>query len=874
LVNASPSPVFRLILPSVVAMAAMAATAAIAAPGPTLPQGTQAAASASQLPTEAREGVKEEANVALRDAYYQLRHQKLGGGEFNAAAARFQAIQEKSSQQPATLRTGLVWSPLGPQPINNGQTPQNGANRSDCSGRANVILIDGAVAAPRPVYLGTAQGGVWKSIDDGVTWAPITDFLGSLAVGALTLDPGAHTPATATIYLGTGEANGSGDSYAGVGIYKSTDSGATWSGPFGSAQFLGRTISTIGIDRTNTSILIATTASGVFGAGQVQPAIIAPRGIYRSTDSGATWACTTCGAGTDNNRYSGLVQDPVTPATWFAAGWQSGLGAGTLNGGLVKSTDNGLTWTQVAGGASGLPAVSATWGRASIAVAKAPADPMATYYLGNAFTNAGQNPGRIYKSTDGGGTWTQLAAANGYCGGQCFYDQPVWAEPTNPTIVYHGGAGAVASAGNTRSNVRRSTDGGTTFGDIMISADATTAVHSDTHFLVTDPTTPTTLWVASDGGIWRSIDRGTNWQNRNATINSVQFTGVDLHPTNASIAYGGTQDNGTNSGSGTFGWSHSDDGDGGFALIDQTTPANVVHTYFNQTNALIGAAPAFLGTASQPNDYQILVGACSAATCGVLTNNGIPLTDRTLFYAPMHLDRGATDTLYFGTQKLYRSDTFFTAAAAATPTTVIFNALGTGGGQDLTAGGGAISAIETVAAQAPAHGGTHAAILYTGSSDGRVFRSTDTGATFTQVDAPGLYVSDVAVDTTNTTIVYSSLSGFSGSSGLNVRKSTDGGGTWAPSGTGIPNIPVNAIVVDPTDHTHVWAGTDVGVYLSLNSGTTWAPYGTGLPNVAVMDLKAATIPAAAGQIVAATHGRGMWSLTPLTPATLIDFEVE
>lgn len=854
---------------------AMALAAAIGATGALVAQAPSAPA--PRLPDSVREVIKKEGRITLREDYYELRRQKKGGGDFNAAAARAAAMQEKSAQRTANLRTGLIWTPLGPQPILNGQTPQNASNRSDCSGRANAIVIDTGVGMPHPIYLGTAQGGVWKSTDDGVTWSPISDFLGSLAVGSLAIDPTAHTATTATIYLGTGEANGSGDSYAGVGLYKSTDSGATWAGPFGAAQFSARTISSVVLDRNNPNILLATTASGIFGTGATQPAGLPPRGIYRSTDAGLTWACTTCGAGTDSNRYNNVVQDPITATTWYAAGWHSGIGAGTLNGGIIKSVDNGLTWTQVAGGASGLPAAAAAWGRATVTVSTAPADPTATYYLGNSFTNAGQNPGRIYKSVDGGTNWVLMTAANGYCGGQCFYDQPVFAEPGNPMIVYHGGAGAVASAGITRSNIRRSTDGGVTFADIMISADASTAIHSDTHTIFSDPTDAAILWTATDGGVWRSVDRGTNWQNRNANVNTIQFTGVDLHPTIATIAYGGTQDNGTNSGSGSFGWSHSDDGDGGYALIDQTDPNNVVHTYFNQSGGLIAASTALLGTASTPADYTTLVGACSAAFCGITINNGINVADRTLFYAPMALDRGATDTLYFGSHRLYRSSGFFAAAQTAAPTTVIFTGLGTGaGGQDLTGGAGAISAIETFAAQAPAHGGTNAAIIFTGSSDGRVFRSLDTGATFTQVDAPGLFVSDVVINPSNSQIVYSSLSGFSATAGLNVRKSIDGGTTWLPSGIGIPNIPVNALAVDPTDNTRIWAGTDVGVYVSFDSGGNWAPYGTGLPNVAIVDMKAVTIPAGSpsGQIVVATHGRGMWALNGLTPAELIDYSVD
>ena len=119
------------------------------------------------------------------------------------------------------------------------------------------------------------------------------------------------------------------------------------------------------------------------------------------------------------------------------------------------------------------------------------------------------------------------------------------------------------------------------------------------------------------------------------------------------------------------------------------------------------------------------------------------------------------------------------------------------------------------------------------------------------------------------------LAGFSASAGLNVRKSTDGGATWAASGTGIPNIPVNALAVDPTDPTHVWAGTDVGVYLSINSGASWTIWGTGLPNVAVFDIAFQNASPSQRVLRIATHGRGIWERTPLpVPVELQSFEIK
>ncbi|MCG8462775.1 MAG: hypothetical protein MI919_41345, partial [Holophagales bacterium] len=370
------------------------------------------------------------------------------------------------------------------------------------------------------------------------------------------------------------------------------------------------------------------------------------------------------------------------------------------------------------------------------------------------------------------------------------------------------------------------------FTDIVRSADMSTAMHADVHSIITFPEQDNHLWVGNDGGMWRSTDRGTNWININSNLAITQFQGCDLDPTDANRAYGGTQDNRTMGWTGMDAWPHLDFGDGGFALIDQSTPDNLVHTYFNQTGNLIGVGYTTGGFATTQGFYNF-----SSAP-----GNGIDITDRVLFYAPIHLDHGVTDTLLFGTHKLYRAPTFFAVGGG-------FVALA--GGADLTTGSGALSAIETYSPTP----GVLSQLIYTGSSDGVINRSTNGGTSFTQVDAPGIYVSDVLVDRNNSQRVYASLAGFSGSPGQNVRRSVDGGTTWTVAGTGLPDIPVNALVVDPLVENRIWAGTDIGVFVSEDGADTWTYASNGMPRVAVFDMKARDN----GRILACTHGRSAFA---------------
>jgi len=798
--------------------------------------------------------------AAARDSYYAIRRVNPYDSTFDSASARYQAYQDfelaianlrrAPAASPANQNHFEVWQPIGPAPIASGQTPTNAtdSSRSPVAGRVSSLLID---SIDNAVYAGGAQGGLWRTLNNGVSWVPLTDYLGSLAVGSIARAPGAHALNQATLYLGTGESNLSGDSYAGVGIYKSTDSGHTWQGPYGQAQFANRGVATIAVDSANPNHVIAGSSSGIFGVGGVLALTLPVRAIYSSNDGGVTW--TVSASPLAQRRVSRIVQDPITPTTWWAGMTLVSTGGG---GALLKSTDNGVTWAAVDGVATGLPAISSAGvgGLTRTSLSIVTNGGVSVIYLG-----VGTLPsGTMYVSTDGGTTWANKAGANGFCQGQCWYDMPVYAAPESPTTVFTGGAG---SSGNVPSSFMRSTDGATTFQDHMVAVDGNSALHADMHAITSWPGQPNNIWVGNDGGVFHSNDNGDHWISANSNLQLTQFEQCDLHPTDPNQAYGGTQDNGTNSflGAGNNTWAHSDDGDGGFALIDQVTPSQVAHTYYNQSNNLIGATVASNGPASVPNDYQAFVGAYPGG--GI--NNGIGAADPVLFYAPMHLDRGVHDTLYFGTDHLYIAPNFFVNAQAATATSTVFTALNSGSGLGApippAAAGGAISTIETVANIVPT---LNANSILVGTSNGHVWRSANGGATFVDTDTTpspiAQYVSKIIANPRNPNIVFQARAGFTGSvPAHNVRVSNDGGSTWADASNGLPDVPVNALAFDPVFANQIWAGTDIGMYLSTDGGVTWQPYNQGIPNVAIFDVKANH---QSHTILACTHGRGAFRL--------------
>ncbi len=687
------------------------------------------------------------------------------------------------------------WTLIGPQPTN---TPYG---YPTSSGRVTALAVDPGNS--NIVYLGGAQGGVWKTSDGGAHWTPLTDDQPSLAVGSIGLDPSNSS----IVYVGTGEENFSGDSYYGAGILKSTNGGADWTqlgaayfaGPSGSnSYFGGGKIGAIAVSPSNGQIVLA--AVMVYSDSS-QP------GIYRSTDGGSTWTNVLPGA-----PGTAAFFDPTNGNIAYAALGDTG---GSASNGVYKSINGGANWARSdASGVNKLPTTNV--GR--IALTLAPSS-TSTLFAGIANYNDGSLLG-LYKSTDGGVNWSQINSIPDYCTNQCWYDNVLAVDPANASVVFAGG-----SAQN--GTLFRTVDGGTNWAEISSGANGVN-LHVDQHALAF-ASTGARLYVGNDGGAWSTTDvtnTTVNWTNLNATLAVTQFyPGFSIHPTNVNTAFGGTQDNGTEKYSGALAWDNVTCGDGGWTAIDTTTPATI-YAACQYIQILKSTSGGGFGT-------------------WLPAQTGIDISDPTLFIPPLVIDALTPTRLYFGTYRIWQTTN------GAGSWTVISG--------DLTTGIGFISAITV----APGDSNT----VYVGTDDGKVGVTTNAGdgvsAIWSDISAglPNRSVTQVSVDPANSQVAYVTFSGFSGFGGDtqgHVFKTTNGGGIWTDISGNLPNIPANDVVVDPDISNTFYVATDVGVFRTINGGTTWSTLVTGLPNVAVLGLK---LHEPSRTLRAATHGRSAWDLS-------------
>lgn len=703
-------------------------------------------------------------SAAIRDARaLRDRAASLGGGARKAAAT--------------------AWTPAGPRNI---------------GGRMTDIVAD--PANPSVVWAGAASGGVWKSTDAGATWAPVFDGYGSLSVGALAMSPADP----AVVYAGTGEANPGGGSvaYGGDGVWKTTDGGATWA-QLGlvESRYIGRIV----IDPADPSRLFVAATGDLFSKS-------AERGVYRSTDAGASWSLVHFVS--DSTGCIDLAIDPANPSRIFAAMWErirqpSTRRYGGVTSGIWRSEDGGDTWTLLT---NGLPAAATRPGRIGIAVA--PSSPATVYAI--YADEVGEFAG-FYRSTDSGASWarridTDLVNGNFYSTYGWWFGR-IWIHPANAQIVWADGV-----------ELYKTTNGGDAW------TNANGIMHADQHAQWIQPSNPNMMWRGNDGGMYRSTDGGTSWTHV-VTIPNSQFYTCEAHVSQPLRAHGGLQDNGTWRApiAGGLDWEELPvGGDGFFVNVDINTTSRIYAEY----------------------QYGALRRSTNGGSNFSSATSGISGLDRKNWNTPVVMDPSSfgapQTTLYYGANRLYRS-TNSAASWSAASGDLSDGAPGTNG---VTYG-----TITTIAL-APSSAQT----IYVGTDDANVWVTTNGGASWTKIDGalPERWVTRVAVHPVDPAVAYATLSGFREDDPLaHVFRTTDRGTTWSDISGDLPDAPANDIIVDPVETSRLYVATDVGVFFTQNGGASWLPLGSGIADGAVitdLDYIAVDPPL----LYAATYGRSMY----------------
>ncbi|MEV4431101.1 glycosyl hydrolase [Streptomyces sp. NPDC049602] len=748
------------------------------------------------------------------------------------------AGQDPGTFPPPPVTGDTNWTPMGPGPVVSFGTGY--------SGRALAIAID--PTDPKTVYLGTANGGVWKSTDRGLTWTPKSDFQHSLAIGALAVDPNDHLH----IVAGTGEFQSSADTYYGNGLLSSSDGGDTWT-KLATARFEQAEITRLVFDPTDSTGkgLLLSSSIGVFestdggvdwtlrtGPGLFTDMVVlrvpGPQGtvkviaaafgqaLWTSTRTNGTWSAWTVinspelpvAVTFDRVALTQQAENPTVILALFA--WYPGFVA------LARTTDGGATWsavpmrlgypaaptTSVSAGhdheftvpASDMTAATAPHTYTSSATGT-PAHAHTVSFTAQQFARLAGG-GRVTLTTDDVAGHTHTATFG-------FTNQSWWAlnvavHPTDPNIVF------VAE----RSLWRSSTGGGV--------FDYVANVHDDHHALVFDPVNPATCWEANDGGIQISTDTGVTWSHRNRDLATLQFESLSLHPEWENVMLGGTQDNGVQRYAGTPAWTLSRGGDGGFTAIDPSKPTRMFMQYTHASILRSDDAGASWNT----------------------KNSGIADAD-VEFYGPFALDPATPTTCYYGGGMLWRSansgDTW--SAVSAAP----------------------VKAITAIAVHP-----TDSTIVYAGTKDGHVYQYRRTGTTWNPADVtrtdltaaplPAVWISDIAVDTAGN--LWVTIAGLLSSEETgefindHVYRWSATDKVWTSRSHGLAQAnPINTIVIDPTNSNRLFCGGDLGVFRTEDAGLTWLPWDQGLPNSPVFDL---VLHAKSRLLRAATHGRSVW----------------
>ena len=825
------------------------------------------------------------------------------------------------------------WTPLGPVPLaSNASGSSSGQDYHQVAGRATAVAIDPADPSGNTVYIGGAQGGVWKSTNaaagtaNNVGWTAITDDQATLAIGSIVIQPGNSDTTKSVILVGTGEADNSADSYFGLGMLRSADGGNTWAliptanGGALSFSGLGATRMAFSTASGQTNVVVAAMAAAAEGVTDGALTSNTERGLYTSNDAGQTW--------TYNSLFAGGASE-ATSATSVAYNAGAGLFVAAVRYHGFYSSPDGLTWTRLANqpGASGLLSTTACPEnystncpiyRGEITVMPG-RNEMYVWFLS---LDANSNPldQGIWQSTNGGASWVEINDSgiincgdlNGCGVEQGFYNMELLAVPNcvngtqtcagNPTDLY---AGTVNLYKCSITSINP-TCGTILFMNLthVYGCSAIAYVHPDQHALgyaIPPASGADLMYFANDGGIYRALDgfsglttgscAGANqFDDLNQNLGSMtQFVGFSQHPTNVDMLLGGTQDNGspaTATATAGTSWGNVLSGDGGYNAID----SNTGNWFASNPDVGFGSL----------NIQECASGAsCNDTLFNPVISSGDVGGDDGAFYFPYILDPQSTTSLLVGTCRVWSGAR---TGGAFTLLSVNFDTLGIG-----TCAGTEVNVVRALAAGGPTNANGSRVVYATTDGPGpnnltapvggNVWVTTNamaiSGITSTFVNAtmngPGgtsinpnqFPISGVAIDTSDSTgnTAYVTVMGFTGGPG-HVWQTTNAGASWSDftgsATNALPDSPVNAVVIDAGSHI-VYVGTDVGVFQSSTAAAAWIEVGP-VPNRAggtIGYLPNVAVTAVAlfnsgGKklLRASTYGRGVWQ-----SSLLPDFEI-
>jgi subtilisin-like proprotein convertase family protein len=733
---------------------------------------------------------------------------------------------------------GTVWSSLGPTTA---AFTQNGItlNKVD-SGRPRVILPDTADTTGNTVYVLAAGGGLWKTtnfLSATPAWSALTDFVGSNMSGAA-----AFGRITSTIFVGSGDPF---DPGVGGFMIKSANGGTTWSAaiPLGLSSIIFDV--KVDISQAQDIVLVGTNA-----------------GLYRSVDGGTSYSSVAS--------LTGYVWSIVSTS----AGWLANSVASNGTGSLLLSTDHGATWTPItnAGG------VYAGAGRTTLAVG-APGDAVVYAFAATKGSAPFGEPSQqdLYRSTNGGATWTALHitalaptnpnsdnATMNVMGTQAWYNHMILVDPTDAArnTVYLGGN--LSSA--------KTTSGGTSWTLIsnwLPGGSASTAslpyVHADFHCAAYSSFGSTArLYFGTDGGLFTSTDGGTTWDDtkNKGLVNHLVYA-LAANPGVAGSALVGLQDNGTRIRSGTTStFNQVRGGDGfGVAWAQAVTSASAVSMSSYVYNSIQRATTSPVTTQANWSTFTTGLGTTGSSDGGssyyfvtpIITPPATADPSGQVFFT---YGNGGTGT---------NSKKIFLSSAAGWTT------IGTAGSNGFTAGrfvrsvshGLGVSPVDLQHIAAAENGGY---VLLT-SNGGTSWTEVFLGSTGTDGQNIGWVGFNANIAWANNSLLYI-CSEAQPAGATRVAKSANGGATWSAAATGLPDVPVTKLAVDPGDATGntVYAATWLGVYRTTNGGGNWSLFGTGLPQGRASDLWVAPD---SSSLRVATWGRGVWEIFAPTPVSFL-----